>query len=91
MEEKPCLNTVRAIAAKYGVPFHDFNEDYCAIGLTEDMFYDAHHLDALGATRFSRYFADELAAARPGLSADPDDPVWAADLETYHHALAAFG
>ena len=91
VEEKPCLNTVRAIAAKYGVPFHDFNEDYCAIGLTEDMFYDAHHLDALGATRFSRYFADELAAARPGLSADPDDPVWAADLETYHQALAAFG
>lgn len=91
VEEKPLLNTVKAIAAKYGVPFHDFNEDYWSIGLTEDMFYDAHHLDALGATRFSRYFADELSAARPGLKTDTDNPVWAADLEIYQAALAAFG
>lgn len=89
-EEKPLLNTVRATAEQYGVPFHDFNEDYDAIGLTEDMFYDAHHLDALGATRFSRYFAAELSAACPGLRTDPGDPVWAADLEAYYAVLEEF-
>ncbi len=89
-EEKPCLNTVKATAEKYGVPFHDFNEDYRAIGLTEDMFYDAHHLDALGATRFSRYFAYELSAAYPNLKTDFGDPIWAADLETYQAALEDF-
>lgn len=86
-EEKPLLNTVRATAERYGVAFHDFNENYGDIGLTEDMFYDAHHLDALGADRFSRYFANVMAAARPNLKADPLDPAWEADLETYHMAL----
>ena len=89
-EEKPLLNTVRATAEQYGVPFHDFNEDYSAIGLTEDMFYDAHHLDALGATRFSRYFAGELSAACPNLQTDPGDPAWTADLEAYCAALEEF-
>ena len=86
-EEKPLLNTVKATAEKYGVPFHDFNEDYTDIGLDETMFYDAHHLDALGAGKFSRYFASVMAAARPNLKADAGDPVWAADLETYRAAL----
>lgn len=90
-EEKPLLNTVKATAERYGIPFHDFNEDYTDIGLDETMFYDAHHLDALGAGKFSRYFASVMAAARPNLKAEPDDPVWAADLETYQTALAAFG
>ena len=89
-EEKPLLSTVKAIAEQYGVPFHDFNEDYDAIGLTEDMFYDAHHLDALGATVFNRYFAGVLSAAWPDLRTDPDDPAWTADLETYYAALEAF-
>lgn len=89
-EEKPLLVTVKATAEKYGVPFCDFNEDYDAIGLTGDMFYDAHHLDALGATRFSRYFAGVLSAACPNLRADPADPVWSVDLETYYAALEEF-
>lgn len=87
-EEKLLLNTVKATAERYNVPFHDFNEDYDAIGLTEDMFYDAHHLDAVGATRFSRYFAGEL--ARPSLRTDPDDSVWRLDLEAYYAALNEF-
>lgn len=90
LEEKALLNTVEAAAAQYGVAFHDFNEDYGDIGLTEDMFYDAHHLDALGADRFSRYFANVLTMARPNLKTAPADPVWAADLETYQAALEAF-
>lgn len=89
-EEKPLLNTVKAIAAQYDVPFHDFNENYTDIGLDETMFYDAHHLDATGADRFSRYFANAMAAARPNLKTDPADPVWAADLETYKTALEGF-
>lgn len=91
VEEKPLLNTVEDIAARYGVPFHDFNGDYWDIGLDETMFYDAHHLDALGADKFSRYFASVMAAARPNLKTDSADPVWAADLETYHEALEALG
>ena len=90
LEEKPMLNTVKATAERYNVSFHDFNEDYYSMGLTQDMFYDAHHLDALGADRFSRYFAGVLAVARPNLETDPDDPAWAADLEEYKAALAEF-
>ena len=90
LEEKPMLNTVKATAERYNVPFHDFNEDYYSMGLTQDMFYDAHHLDALGADRFSRYFAGVLAVARPNLETDPDNVAWAADLEEYKAALAEF-
>ena len=90
LEEKAMLNTVEATAAKYGVPFHDFNLDYADIGLNESLFYDAHHLDALGAERFSRYFAQILQTARPQLKTDWADPEWAADLETYKNAMAEF-
>ena len=90
LEEKPMLNTVKATAERYNVPFHDFNEDYYSMGLTQDMFSDAHHLDALGADRFSRYFAGVLAVARPNLETDPDNVAWAADLEEYKAALAEF-
>ncbi len=90
LKEKAMLNTVKETAAKYGVHFHDFNEDYASIGLKDSMFYDAHHLDALGASRFSQYFADVLASARPQLKTDPSDPVWEADWDTYQAALAHF-
>ena len=87
LEEKALLNTVEETARRYNVPFHDFNVDYADIGLDESMFFDAHHLDALGAGKFSRYFAHILQSARPNLKTDPDDPVWAADLEVYQRAL----
>lgn len=89
-EEKPLLNTVKATAAKYGVPFHDFNDDYGDIGLDENMFYDAHHLDALGAGKFSRYFAQVLQTARPNLKTDWSDLNWTADLTAYKAAVAKF-
>lgn len=91
LEEKPLLNTVEATAQRYGVPFHDFNEDYWDIGLDETMFYDAHHLDAFGAGKFTRYFAGVLAERWPGLNTDWENPAWAADLETYQAALEDFG
>lgn len=87
LEEKALLNTVEETARRYNVPFHDFNVDYADIGLDESMFFDAHHLDALGAGKFSRYFAHILQSARPNLKTDPGDPVWAADLEVYQRAL----
>lgn len=89
LEEKAMLNTVEATAAQNNVPFHDFNLDYMSIGLSEDMFYDEHHLDALGASQFTRYFAAVLTAARPGLETDPENPDWAADLKIYRAALEA--
>ena len=87
LEEKALLNTVEETARRYNVPFHDFNVDYADIGLDESMFFDAHHLDALGAGKFSRYFAHILQSARPNLKTDSGDPVWAADLEVYQRAL----
>ena len=90
-EEKAMLNTVEATAERHGVPFHDFNEDYAAIGLNEDTFYDEHHLDALGASRFTRYFAGILTQRCPSLKTDRNDPDWAADLDVYHRALEALG
>ena len=90
-EEKAMLNTVEATAERHGVPFHDFNEDYAAIGLNEDTFYDEHHLDALGASRFTRYFAGILTQRCPGLKTDRNDPDWAASLDVYHRALEALG
>ena len=87
LEEKALLNTVEETARRYNVPFHDFNVDYADIGLDESMFFDAHHLDALGAGKFSRYFAHSLQSARPNLKTDSGDPVWAADLEVYQRAL----
>ena len=91
LEEKALLNTVEATAERHGVPFHDFNEDYDAIGLNQDMFYDEHHLDALGASRFTRYFAGILTQRCPSLKTDRNDPDWAADLDVYHRALEALG
>ena len=90
LEEKPLLNTVKATADRYGVPFHDFNEDYEAIGLDESLFYDAHHLDAFGADLFSHYFAGVLSQQYPELNTAPDDPVWKADLEGYRQAQSQY-
>ena len=87
LEEKALLNTVEETARRYNVPFHDFNVDYADIGLDESMFFDAHHMDALGAGKFSRYFAHILQSARTNLKTDSGDPVWAADLEVYQRAL----
>ena len=88
LEEKALLNTVEATAERHGVPFHDFNEDYAAIGLNEDTFYDEHHLDALGASRFTRWFAAVLTTAHPDLVPDWEAPDWTADLAVYRAALA---
>ena len=90
LEEKAMLNTAQATAERYGVPFRDFNEDYGDIGLTEDMFYDEHHLDMFGASRFTRYFAGVLTRECPDLKTDPEDPAWAADLALYRAALKKF-
>lgn len=90
LEEKALLNTVEDTAARLGVPFHDFNENYEAIGLSEDMFHDEHHLDVLGASRFTRFFARELARSWPELRTDWDDPDWAADMATYQEEIGGY-
>ena len=72
------------------MPFHDFNEDYAAIGLSEDMFHDEHHLDAFGASRFTRFFARALTEGWPGLRADWEDPSWTADMAVYQEELESY-
>ena len=89
-EEKALLNSVEDAAARLGVPFHDFNEDYAAIGLSEDMFHDEHHLDAFGASRFTRFFARALTEGWPGLRADWEDPSWTADMAVYQEELESY-
>lgn len=79
------------IAAEYGVPFDDFNSEACyeAIGITAaDNFFDQRHMDIVGAARFTEYFIPLLTARYPNLPADPDDPEWQADYETYQDAIA---
>ena len=90
LEEKALLNSVEDAAARLGVPFHDFNEDYAAIGLSEDMFHDEHHLDCFGASRFTRFFARALTEGWPELRTDWEDPVWAADMAVYQEELEGY-
>lgn len=90
LEEKALLNTVEDEAARLGVPFRDFNEDYADIGLSEDLFHDEHHLDVFGASRFTRFFAGALAEGWPGLRTDREDPVWEADLAVYQEELESY-
>ena len=80
----------REASARLGVPFHDFNEDYAAIGLSEDMFHDEHHLDAFGASRFTRFFARALTEGWQGLRADWEDPSWTADMAVYQEELESY-
>ena len=87
-ERKALLNSVQDTAQEHGIPFFDFNMNYQAIGIDETFFFDAYHLDALGASRFTRYFASLLEERMPELIRDPSDPAWAADLETYKQAQA---
>lgn len=89
-EDKEQLNTVEAIAAEYGLVYRDFNEDYEAVGLTVERFFDKNHMDGLGADRFSRYFARWMAEQYPELESHPEDESWTADLAVYTEALAPF-
>lgn len=84
------MHAAAEIAAEYGVPFDDFNsaEAYAAIGITpNENFFDQRHMDIVGATRFSDYFTGLLTERYPNLTADPDDPAWEADYETYETAV----
>jgi len=88
--EKQLLNTVAAIAEEHGVLFTDFNEDYAAMGLSGDVFYDAHHLDANGSVLFTDYFAARLMEQYPDLPTAESDPVWVEDLAVYQAELAQY-
>lgn len=90
LEEKALLNSVEDLAAEKGVPFHDFNEDYAAIGLSEDLFHDEHHLDCFGASRFTRFFARALTEGWPELRTDWKDPAWTADIAVYQEELESY-
>lgn len=90
LDGKALLNTAEDTAARFGVPFHDFNEDYEAIGLSEDLFHDEHHLDVFGASRFTRFFAGTLTELWPDLKTDREDPAWAADLAVYRAEVEGY-
>lgn len=88
-EDKAKLNTIADIAAETGVCFRDFNEDYEEIGLSGDLFYDKHHLDARGAAQFTDYFSALLTDAYPDLTISPDDSAWQQDAAAYETRLAS--
>lgn len=85
--EKRRLNTVMDLAEERGVPFHDFNADYDAMGLSPDVFFDAQHLDGVGAALFTDYFAGYLTDRRPDLAGDVPDADWARDAAMYDEKL----
>lgn len=88
-DRKALLNAVEELAGQYGVPVFDFNgaEAYAAIGIDQNYFFDRFHLDALGGTKFTRYFARLLLERCPNLSREPEDTAWAADLAAYRAAM----
>ena len=87
-EEKAMLNTVEDFAAENEITFHDFNEDYDAIGLNGKMFYDEHHLDGTGAALFTDYFARWLMEQGIDFKTDFDNADWAAAAAQYDAELA---
>lgn len=89
-EDKEVLNTVEDIAGENGLRFFDLNEEFDTIGLCQELFYDRHHLDALGASKCTAYFAGLLEQYRPNLRRAGEDPAWSADLEGYRRAQSEY-
>lgn len=55
-EDKKIFNHAEQIAAEYGVPFIDFNEQCREIGLDPaNDFAESHHMNYYGSEKFSRY------------------------------------
>ena len=80
-EEKTYYNSVEKIAKENGVEFVDYNLAYDEIGLDLDTdFFDATHLNAWGAEKFSKYFV-ESTDFFTGKSNEDDD--WQEDLQKY--------
>lgn len=80
------MHAAAGIAAEYGVPFDDFNSEqaYAAIGITaRENFFDQRHMDIVGSTRFSRYFAGLMLERYPDLTRDAHDDTWQAAYEAY--------
>lgn len=85
-EEKKYYNSVKEIADKNGITFADYNLRYEEIGLNTDSdFFDATHLNMLGAKKFTEYFTDTVGYFGGKICTDDD---WTADYETYSSALA---
>lgn len=84
------MNAVAALAAAHGVPFDDFNSEqaYAAIGIQADEnFFDQRHMDIVGASRFSEYFAELMRARYPDLPQDTENAAYQADYELYQAAV----
>lgn len=81
------------LLAAEGLRADNFSNSSEALGLdlTTD-FYDQHHLNAVGAIRFTDVFAALLVERYPDLATEPDDARWAADWTRYmENASAAMG
>lgn len=61
-EQKAYYNAVEAIAKKHNIHFIDYNMRYDEVGLDLNQdFYDANHLNLLGANKVSKHFSAYLA------------------------------
>lgn len=58
--EKPYYEALSAVAEEYGVPYYNFSQSWEMTGLEMTDFYDATHLNAYGARKFSKYFGGLL-------------------------------
>ena len=67
-----------------GPALDDLDRYFDKIGLNpETDYYDQHHLNGVGAKKFTDWFAERLTERYPGLRADPSDAGWQADYEDY--------
>lgn len=81
IEEKKYYNTVERIAKERGVTFVDYNMCYDEIGLDlEKDFFDASHLNAWGAEKFTEYFVENTGYFNGKTRVDSD---WQCEWEEY--------
>lgn len=87
-EQQAVFSSLETALAREGLALDDFSRNPDALGLNlQTDYYDQHHLNAVGAKKFTHRFAEILSDRYPALRTDPDDPRWQADYEAYAAAI----
>lgn len=87
-EQQAVFRALERELAPEGLSLNDFSRDPDAFGLVlETDYYDQHHLNGVGARKFTDVFAALLTERCPALRTDPDDPRWQADYAAYIQAI----
>lgn len=90
-EEQARFNRIGQIAADYGVPFLNFNENYRELGIDpQEDFHDLAHMVQSGIDKYDAYLADYICAnySIPDRRLDPAH-IWNQTVETESHCVYA--